>query len=163
MILAKSLHYSTLTLGDLEIITDKMITIKLIVSHCVPRILSSGTKEQRTVLQASGLGCGGRRKGNIASGETIDYYREDISPTARRVKNPPAMQETRVPSLGREDSLEKEMATYSSILAWENSTDKGALQATVELVTRELDSTEQLNTQVEKKTVPLFHHEEVTH
>ena len=28
------------------------------------------------------------------------------------------MQETRVPSLGREDPLEKEMATHSSILAW---------------------------------------------
>ena len=34
------------------------------------------------------------------------------------VKNLPAMQETQVPSLGEEDPLEKEMATYSSILAW---------------------------------------------
>ena len=34
-------------------------------------------------------------------------------------KNPPAMQETWVQSLGREDPLEKEMATHSSILAWE--------------------------------------------
>jgi len=33
-------------------------------------------------------------------------------------KNPPAMQETRVRSLGLEDPLEKEMATHSSILAW---------------------------------------------
>ena len=33
-------------------------------------------------------------------------------------KNLPAMQETQVPSLGREDPLEKEMATHSSILAW---------------------------------------------
>ena len=30
-----------------------------------------------------------------------------------------SMQETRVRSLGQEDPLEKEMATYSSILAWE--------------------------------------------
>ena len=37
---------------------------------------------------------------------------------AQTVKNPPAMQETRVRSLGREDSLEKGMATYSSIVAW---------------------------------------------
>ena len=39
---------------------------------------------------------------------------------AQRVKNPSAMQETqetRVPSLGREDPLEEEMATHSSILA----------------------------------------------
>ena len=28
------------------------------------------------------------------------------------------MQETRVPSLGQEDALEKEMATHSSVLAW---------------------------------------------
>ena len=34
------------------------------------------------------------------------------------VKNPPAMQETWVQSLGREDILEKEMATHSSTLAW---------------------------------------------
>ena len=35
------------------------------------------------------------------------------------VKNLPAMQETGVRSLGRENSLEEEMATHSSILAWE--------------------------------------------
>ena len=35
------------------------------------------------------------------------------------VKNRLAMQETRVQSLGREDPLEEEMATYSSMLAWE--------------------------------------------
>ena len=34
------------------------------------------------------------------------------------VKNLPAMQETWIPSLGREDPLEKGMATHSSILAW---------------------------------------------
>ena len=34
------------------------------------------------------------------------------------VKNLPAVQESRVRSLGREDPLEKGMATHSSILAW---------------------------------------------
>ena len=34
------------------------------------------------------------------------------------VKNLPAMQETGAPSLGREDPLENEMETHSSILAW---------------------------------------------
>ena len=34
------------------------------------------------------------------------------------VKNPPAMQETQVQSLGQKESLEKKMATHSSILAW---------------------------------------------
>ena len=37
---------------------------------------------------------------------------------AQLVKNTPAMQETPVQFLGREDPLEKEMATHSSILAW---------------------------------------------
>ena len=35
------------------------------------------------------------------------------------VKNPAAKQETQVRSLGWEDPLEKEMATHSSLLAWE--------------------------------------------
>ena len=34
------------------------------------------------------------------------------------VKNPPAIQETRVQSVGQEDPLEKGMAIHSSILAW---------------------------------------------
>ena len=35
------------------------------------------------------------------------------------VKNPAAIQETRVQSLGRENPMEKEMATHSGIPAWE--------------------------------------------
>ena len=48
------------------------------------------------------------------------------------VKNPPAMQEMWVRSLGQEDLLEKEMATHSSILAWEipRTEESGRLQAT---------------------------------
>ena len=34
------------------------------------------------------------------------------------IKNPPAMQESQVQSLGQEDPLEKEMTTHFSILAW---------------------------------------------
>ena len=37
---------------------------------------------------------------------------------AQLVKNLPAVQETQVRSLGWEDSLEKEMANYSGVLAW---------------------------------------------
>ena len=37
---------------------------------------------------------------------------------AQRIKRLPAMQETRVQSLGWEDLLEKEMATHSIVLAW---------------------------------------------
>ena len=39
-------------------------------------------------------------------------------PGGSNVKNPPAIQETWIRSLGREDALEKGMATHSSILAW---------------------------------------------
>ena len=48
-------------------------------------------------------------------------------PDGSLVKNLPAMQEmweTQVGSLGQEDPLEEEMATYSSILAWEISETK---------------------------------------
>ena len=38
---------------------------------------------------------------------------------AQTIKNLPAMQETQIRSLGWEDPLEKEMATHSSMLAWE--------------------------------------------
>ena len=37
---------------------------------------------------------------------------------AQMLKDLPAVQETQVQSLGQEDSLEEEMATHSSILAW---------------------------------------------
>ena len=39
-------------------------------------------------------------------------------PVAQLIKNPPAMQETWIQSLGWEDPLEKGIATHSSILAW---------------------------------------------
>jgi len=43
---------------------------------------------------------------------------QGASLVAQMVKNLPAMRETWVRSLGREDPLGKEMATHSSILAW---------------------------------------------
>ena len=41
------------------------------------------------------------------------------------------MQETQVQFLGQEESLEKGMASHSSIFAWENPMDRGAWWATV--------------------------------
>ena len=43
---------------------------------------------------------------------------KDLPLVAQRVKNPPAMRETQVRSLGWENPLEKEMAIHISILAW---------------------------------------------
>ena len=51
---------------------------------------------------------------------------------AQRVKRLPTMRETWVQSLGQDDLLEKEMATYSSILAWKIpwTEEPGRLQST---------------------------------
>ena len=46
------------------------------------------------------------------------------------------MWETQVQSVGQEDPLEQEMATHSSILAMENSMDRGARQVTVHGITK---------------------------
>ena len=48
--------------------------------------------------------------------KTDELYRASL--VAQMVKNPPAMQKTQVQSLGQKDTLEKGMATHSSILAW---------------------------------------------
>ena len=62
----------------------------------------------------------------------IFYINYRASQVALIVKNSPAKQETRLPSLGREDPLEEEMATHSSILAWEIpwTEEPGGLQST---------------------------------
>ena len=63
---------------------------------------------------------------------------------AQRIKGLPAMQETRVRSLGWEDPLEKEMATHSSTLAWRIpwTEEPGGLQS---MGWQELDMTERLH------------------
>ena len=55
---------------------------------------------------------------------------------AQRLKHLPAMRETQVQSLGREDPLEKEMATHSSILAWRIPWTEEPGWATVHRVTK---------------------------
>ena len=50
---------------------------------------------------------------------TSPYHFKRASLVAQVVMNLPAMQETRVQSLGREDPLEKGIATHTSILDWE--------------------------------------------
>ena len=57
------------------------------------------------------------------------------------------MQEPRVRSLGLEDSLDKEMATHPSILAWEIPWTEKPGGATVHRVTKESDVTERLKQQ----------------
>ena len=61
----------------------------------------------------------------------ISHTHEGFSLVAQLVKNPPAMWETWVQSLGWEDPLEKGTATHSSILAWRISwiEEPGGLQS----------------------------------
>ena len=54
-----------------------------------------------------------------------------VNLVAQTAKNPSAMQEILVRSLGQEDPLEEGMATHSSILAWRTLMDRGTWQATV--------------------------------
>ena len=62
------------------------------------------------------------------------------------VKNAPAIQETQVQSLGREDPLEEEMATqFTPVILSKKSRGQRSLGATVYGVTKESDTTEQLN------------------
>ena len=70
-------------------------------------------------------------------GEGISYPLQYswTSLVAQMVKNPPAMQETWVRSLGWEDPLEEGMATHSIILAWRILMGREAWRASVHGVT----------------------------
>ena len=73
------------------------------------------------------------------------------------VKNPSTMQEMRVRSLGREDSLEKEMATHSSILAWgiPRTEEPGGLKSVgLHRARRDLVTKQQHETQMTLKSRP---------
>ena len=65
-------------------------------------------------------------------------------PRGSAVRNPPAIQEMRVQSLGQEEKegpLEKEMVIPSSIFAWEIPWTREAWRATVHGAAKELDMT----------------------
>ena len=65
-------------------------------------------------------------------------------PSGSVVKNLPVVQETQVQSLDQEDPLQKEMATHSSIFAWEIPWTEEPGRATVHGMAKS-DTTEQLN------------------
>ena len=73
-----------------------------------------------------------------SSGEGIDHPLQYswASLVVQMVKNLTAMWETWVRSLGWEGSLEEDMATHSSILAWRIPMDRGAWWATVHEVAK---------------------------
>ena len=62
------------------------------------------------------------------------------------LKNPPAMQETQVQSLGQEDPLEEEMAThFTPVILSEKSRGQRSLGGLQSMGSQESDMTEQLN------------------
>ena len=83
---------------------------------------------------------------------SMDYYctTTRASLVAQMVMNLPAMQETWVRSLGREDTLEKGMAIHSRILAWREVHGQRNPKVTVHGAAKESDMTEQL-TYIERK------------
>ena len=64
------------------------------------------------------------------------------------VKNPPAMQKTRVHSLGQEDPLEKGIGKPLQYSCLENPMDRGAPQATVHGITKNQTQLKQLSLSV---------------
>ena len=82
--------------------------------RCFP--VSSVAKESACNAEDSGSIPGSGRSTGEGIGYPLQY--SWVSLMAQLVKNPPAMWETWVQSLGWEDPLEKEKATHSSILAW---------------------------------------------
>ena len=80
----------------------------------LPRWLSG--KESTCNAGDPGSVPGLERSAGEGIGYPLQYSRASL--VAQTTKNPPAIRETWVRSLGREDPLEKGMATHSSILAW---------------------------------------------
>ena len=77
---------------------------------------------------------GSERSTGEGIGYTLQYFWSSL--VAQMVKNPRAIRDTWVRSLGWEDPLEEGMATHSSILAWIIPMDRGAWWATVHGVTK---------------------------
>ena len=73
-----------------------------------------------------------------SQGHRIEHQKANsrASLVAQTVKTLPTMRETWVQSLGREDPLEKGMATHSSIFVWTIPLDRGAWWATIRVVTK---------------------------
>ena len=71
-----------------------------------------------------------------AAGEAIGYPLQYLGFPGGKDGKASACNETWVPSLGREDPLEKGMVTHSRILAWRIPVDKGAWWATVHRVAK---------------------------
>ena len=85
---------------------------------CEILVPQPGIKPESPVMEAQSLNHWTAREARRLKCFKFLFCLCDISLMVQTVKNPPAMQETRVWSLGWEDPPEKGMATHSRILAW---------------------------------------------
>ena len=85
---------------------------------------SSAGKESTCNAGDPGLIPGSGKTPGKGTGYPLQYFWASLVPQS--VKNPPAMQETLVRSLGWEDPLEEGTATHYRILAWRIPMDRGA-------------------------------------
>ena len=95
---------------------------------------NSAGKESASNAGAPGLIHGSGRSPGEGIGYPLQYSWASL--VTQTVKNPRALWESWVPSLGWEDSLEEGMATHSSILAWRIHMDRGAWRVTVHMVAK---------------------------
>ena len=95
---------------------------------------SSAGKEATCNAGDPGSTPGSGRSPGEGVGYPLQYSRASL--VAQMVKNPPAVRETWVQSLGWEDPLEDGMATHSSIFAWTISMNRGAWWATIHEVAK---------------------------
>ena len=73
---------------------------------------------------------------NIYGTDNINIMEQGFPDSSAGKKNLPAMRETWIQSLGWEDPLEEDVATYSSILAWRIPMERGAWWAVVHWVAK---------------------------
>ena len=90
---------------------------------------SSAGKESVCSAGDTGSIRGSRRSTEEGIGYLLQYSWASL--VTQTVKNPPEMWDIWIQSLGWEDSLEKGMATHSSILAWRIPVDREAWRAIV--------------------------------
>ena len=92
--------------------------LSLILILCVNLRVPWGLSGKESVCNEGDPGStsGSGRSPGEGNGHPLQYSWASLG--AQTVKNPPAVWETRIRSLGGEDPLEKGMATHSSILAW---------------------------------------------
>ena len=108
---------------------------------------SAGKESACTVRDPGSIARSGRSPGE-GIGYPLQYYWASLA--ALSVKNPPAMQEAWVQSLGWEEPLEEGIASHSSILGWIVPMDRGALAGCSPWGRKESDMTERLSTHTHK-------------